>query len=328
MKSRLKNKKGFELSFGMIFSIIAGAVIIFLAVYTVSRLVTTNQNALYSESAQSLANILNPIANDISISMSAPDINFKKQTKVYLDCYAPDYRSPVFGRQTISFSEESGFLGGWTSPGANISRSNKYIFGENEQSGKAIHIFSKPFFVGYKVDDLVFLTMNNYCFVAPPESIKEEIENLKINNINITSEITKCKKDSYKVCFDFLGECNATVYPDYAGYETGKVIKSGINLYYTGSLLYAAIFSSTKLYECNVKRLGAKASELARLYKEKIAVVKSNQCNSLIENNLDAILGLAENLSSSKLNNLNSEAKIMDTKNCGAECQIYSGENC
>lgn len=329
LKKIISDKRGFELSFAMIFSIIAGAVIIFLAIYTATRLITTNQYASYSESAQGLANILNPIANDISIASSAPDINFKKETTVYLDCYASDYRSPIFGRQTISFSEKSGFLGGQTIPGANISRSNKYIFGENLQTGKTLHLFSKPFFAGYKVDDLVFMTSGDYCFVAAPETIKQEIESLKIKNINITTEISRCKKDSYKVCFfDFVAGCNASVYPGYEGYETGRVNKNGVDMEYSGSLIYAAIFSSPKLYECNVKRLGAKALALAKIYKEKLLIVKTSQCNSLIENNLNAIIAITGNLTSSKLSNLNSEAKLMDNKNCGAECPIYAAENC
>lgn len=328
-KKVILSKKGFEMSFGMIFSIIAGAVILFLAIYATTKLVTTSQYTLYSESAQNIGNLLNPIVNDISVATRSPEINFKKETQIYLYCYAKDYLSPVFGRETISFSEKSGFFGGWSTPGANISRYNKYIFGQNMQQGKTIYLFSKPFYLGYKVDDLVFLTLNNYCFVAPPQYIKEEVESVALKNVNISSQITQCSKNSIKVCFGFTAEgCNMTVYPNGAQYETGRVVKSGRTMEYAGSLIYAAIFSSPDIYECNIKRLGAKTVELAQIYKEKITIVKTKECSTQIENNLNTMIMLSNNLTSNKLKNLYDEAKTMDDKNCRAECKIYPSESC
>jgi hypothetical protein len=322
------NKKGFEMSFGMIFSIIAGAVIIFLAIYATTKLVTTSQYTLYSESAQAIGNLLNPVVNDISVATKAPEIDFKRETRIYLNCYVKDYLSPVFGRQSIAFSEESGFFEKWTAPGANISRYNKYIFGEKLQQGRKLNIFSKPFFAGYKVDDLVFLTMNDYCFIAAPEFIKDEIENLGLKNINVTAKSTQCSKNSIRVCFGFSGGCNITVYPDSASYESGRVTKDQGTIEYTGSLIYAAIFSSPEIYECNINRLGVKTSQLAKIYRDKIEIIKGKNCDSQIENNLDSIISITKNLTSSKLKILDSETKNMDTKNCMAECRIYASEDC
>ena len=39
-----------------------------------------------------------------------------------------------------------------------ISRYNKYVFSENQSEGKNYYIFSKPFYAGYRVDDLVMTT--------------------------------------------------------------------------------------------------------------------------------------------------------------------------
>lgn len=324
----LSNKKGFELSFAMIFSIIAGVIILFLAIYATTRFIQTSQYSSYSESALDLSNILNPIVNGISSASRAPEINFKKETRIFLGCEADYLANSIFGVQQLSFSEQSGFLGGWTSPGANISRNNKYIFGENQQQGKIMWIFSKPFYLGFRVDDLIFISLKEYCFVTPPEYIEEEIKTLEIKNINITNQISQCKKNALKVCFGFAGTgCNMSVYPDNTNYEVGRIVKPGKTLDYVGSLIYAGIFSSPNIYECNLKRLGIKTTELASLYKEKIDLVVGKQCNSQIQANLNNMISLANNLTISKLKPLYQEASLMDDKNQRAECQIYSGED-
>jgi hypothetical protein len=318
----LKNKKGFEMSFAMLFSIIAGAVILFLAIYAASKVINTGQYAASSESAQSLSNLLNPIVNDISVSTKIPEVTFRAETRVYLGCYPTYYKSPIFGSQVISFSENNGFFGGWSAPGANITRNNKYIFGEKMQQGKTIYLFSKPFILGYKVDDLVFMTMSNYCFVSAPLEIREELSDLNIKNINFTNQLSSCKKGYTTVCFDFTSDCNITVYPD-NDYQVGRIEKSGKTLNFVGSLLYAGIFASPDIYECNVKRLGTKANELARIYKEKINLVKTKDCSTLIEPNLEAIIAMTANLTSQKLSDLYQEALIMDQKHTSQNCKIY-----
>jgi hypothetical protein len=327
MKRIINNKGGFEMSFAMIFSILAGAVIIFLAIYATTRLVSTNQYQSYSESALTISNLLNPIVNDITLASKAPEIDFKKETRIYLGCETTVPSSPIFGRQTLAFSEESGLIKKWSEPGANISRNNKYIFGESMQQGKVLNLFSKPFYVSYRVDDLVFLTLSDYCFVAPPEMIKDEIENLKIKNINITPQVSKCPKNAIKVCFGISAGCNITVYGSGNDYSSGRVTKNGKNLEYVGGLIYGAIFASPQIYECNIKRLGVKTSKLAQVYKEKIDIVKSEGCNSLIEGNLNNIISLSDNLSSSKLSNLFNEARNMDLVNQRANCQMYRGQD-
>jgi hypothetical protein len=321
------SKKGFELGFSTMFAIIAGAVIIFLAIYASVRFINTSQKALYSESAQSLSNILNPIVNDISVATKSPEVNFRRETRVYLGCSEPSTRQ-IFGSQSISFSEESGFIAKWSSPGANITRNNKYIFGNNLQQGKTLFIFSKPFYLGYKVDDLVFISMNDYCFVSAPSFIQEELETLGIKNINFSLQTSGCKKDSIKVCFGVDSGCNMSVSSDSGNYDTGKVTRNRKSLDYAGSLLYAAIFSSEQIYECNIKRLGFKTSELAQVYNDKINLINNKNCNSQIGNNLVRMISLSNNLTSTKIKQIYAEAKLMDSENCGASCRVYLPQNC
>lgn len=333
---RIKNKKGFEMSFGVMFAIIAGAIILFISIYAATRfIIPTGQYFEYSEAAKQISNSLNPVVNGITSALST-SINFKKETRIYIGCYETSSKSPYFGKQTISFSEESGLVKKWSKPGAEISRYNKYIFSENISQGKTLFIFSKPFYTGYRVDDLVFLSMDNYCFVSAPEIVKEEIISLSIQNINITDKVDDCKKSSTKVCFGFsTGECNISVVgdcdTDYCKneYDKGYVKKEGKQLNYYGSLLYAAIFSSPEIYDCNIKRLGKKIAELGKVYKDKIDLIEPKECNSVIGNDLDLIISSAEKINSSaQLLGLFEEAKSMNEKNCDAECKVYPESDC
>jgi hypothetical protein len=323
----------------MIFAILAGAFIVFLAVFATVRIITTSQYAEQSESAKTLLNMLNPIVNDISSAYAPAPINFNKQTRVILGCSMTSDKSRIFGKQTISFSEQSNFLKKWTDPGANVSEYNKYIFANSIEEGKTLYIFTKPFYAGYKVDDLVFLSMENYCFVNAPNFIRGEIEDLNLKNINFSSKIDKCFKGDIKVCFNFdVSGCNMSVYPDcrsycnndYEGYDIGYVEKDGKTLTYFGSLMYGAIFSSPQIYECNSQRLGNKISELGKIYKDKIDILKSKNCNTIIGSYIDQIIDLAGNVSSSsKLAGVYEPAMLMDEKNCDDNlCRIYRPENC
>jgi hypothetical protein len=326
-----KNKKAaIELSFSWIFAIIAGAIIILMAIYATTRYVQTSQYAQYSESAKSLGNLLNPVVNGVTSAYSTR-IEFKKTTRIYLSCSEKSTNSPLFGRQIISFSEESSFLKKWADPGANISRYNKYIFSDNVEQGKKFYIFSKPFYTGYRVDDLVYLTAKNYCFVGMPDSIKEEIESINPGNFNITTNVQNCKAMT-SVCFGFPdSRCNISVYPDVSeDYSAGTVKKENNQAlqFYGPALMYAAIFSSPEIYECNIKRLGNKIFALGQIYKEEVDIVKAKSCNSVISPYIENIQRLCINITQLKLKEIYVNAEEMDAENCRSDCRIYAPEKC
>ena len=171
------SKKGIELSFAWIFAIIAGTIIILLAIYGATKLVGTSQTSQYSESSMNIKNMLNPIVNGVT-SAYATKVDFPKETRLYLNCSMESTFTNVFGRQMLAFSEQSSFLKKWPSPGVSVSRYNKYIFSNSMEQGKTFYIFAKPFYVGFRVDDLVFMNAGKYCFVAAPETIQKEITDL------------------------------------------------------------------------------------------------------------------------------------------------------
>ena len=333
----MKNKKAFDIPFGNLFAIIAGVAILILAIYATTQLIVPSAKySQYSEAAAQLSNYLNPIVNGISSAYSSK-ISFGKNTRIYLTCSTWGQYSPIFGKQTIAFAEESSILKKWTEPGAEISRYNKYVFSENVSEGKKYYIFSKPFYAGFRVDDLVMTTFSNYCFVAAPANIEEEIQGLAMENINFTTNVKNCKTNQVNVCFGFTAtECDVAVLGQCDGslckheYDRGYVKKGDESMYYYGSLIYAAIYSSPDIYECNVKRLGKKIAELGKVYQGKIEVVKTKNCDSLVGNNLDLIIPLAQKINSSaQMLRIQEYAKEMDENNCKSLCKIYpEGEDC
>jgi hypothetical protein len=325
-------KASLEMPFSWIFAIIAGSVIILMAIYATTKFIETSKYAQYSESAKNLGNLLNPVVNGVTSAFSTR-IEFKKETRVYFGCSTYSTNSPLFGRQTIAFSEESGFLKKWGVPGANLSRYNKYIFSKDIEQGKRLFIFSKPFYAGYKVDDLVYITADSYCFTGTmPTSVREELDSQNPGNWNITGNVRECPKDSVRVCFGFqAAECNMTVMPNVGeDYSVGYVRKDGQNtlFFYDTALMYAAIFSSPKIYSCNINRLGNKILALGQIYIEKIDLVKSKQCNSNVGPYIENIRRLAVNLTSTNLENIYKNSKEMDELNCKSDCELYEAQDC
>jgi len=337
----LKSKKAVELSFAMLFSIIAGAIIIFLAIYAATNFASQEKAGAYSQTALDLSNLLSPIANNI-ITGQSQIIRFTKESRIYINCSAQSSKSMYFGSQSLAFSEESGLIKKWSPPGSEIIRNNKYIFGHSIEQGKKLQVFSLPFNVGYRVDDLVILAMDSYCFISPPDSIKEKLAGLLTDTMNIsaTGRITDCPKNSVRVCFGegfTTGSCNITVEGNCeenycrSQYDIGRIaLENGKNLYYSGNLIYAAIFSSPEIYECNIARLGKKTAELGRVYREKIEIVKRVDCNSQLGPYLDRVITISENLTMNKLANLNYQETLMDDENCKSTCELYasSGDSC
>jgi len=270
------NKKAIALPFNWIFAIIVGAVIIVLAIYGTTRFIETGEQQLYTESAAKLISLLDPFETGLASGKSS-QINFQKPTRTYYEC--DEYSNRPFGRQTIAFAEQT--LGDkFGDKGGDITIKNKYVFAENILEGKNLYVFSKPFFVGYKVADMIIISSENYCFYQAPDEIQKEIELLNLENIKFTDDLKNCT-DEIKVCWGF-GDCEIRV-------TENRVVKFNKELYYAGDLIYAAIFSSPEIYECNIKRLKNKFNELALIYQNKANLMQKYNCGLQIIINLENI---------------------------------------
>ena len=172
-------KKGIGLAFNWLFSIIVGGVILFLAIYGASRFIDTSQHGLYTETAASLVSLFDPLETGLA-SGKAYEIGFKKESKIFFNCN--EESNLPFGKQTISFSEKT--LGNeYGESGGRITIKDKYIFAEEVVEGKKLYVFSKPFFMGFKVADVVVVLSENYCFYDASEEVQESLEGLNLVNV-------------------------------------------------------------------------------------------------------------------------------------------------
>ena len=279
-------KAGLEMSFGWLFGIIVGAFILFLAIYAVTKIISTSQTESDAKVGKNFGILLNPLETGFE-SGSSTKLTMPVETRVYNRCE----NSGIFGRQIIEISQKN--FNKWSDTNLEIGFENKYIFSEAIPEGKGFYVFSKPFEFPFKVSDLIFLTSTKrkYCFVDAPDEIEQEINNTGQENFACQDCKYGCGENDVKVCFS-TGNCDIKV-----DYQEGFVEKSGKRMYFEGkALMYAAIFSEQAVYECQLKRLMKRLSELAKIYSGK-AIFISDKCNSDL--NLVGLISSANNLQSS-----------------------------
>ena len=319
LKRLVTDKKGIAMSFNWIFAILAGGFILFLAVFSAGKFIRTSEQTLYTETAASLISLFDPLETGLA-SGKAHEIGFKKKSKIFFDC--EEDLNPPFGKQTISFSEQT-FGDKYGERGQRVSIKNKYIFADDVVEGDDVYIFSKPFFMPFKVTDLVMVTSQDqdYCFYDSPEYIQESLEGLNMKNIIFMNETNKC--DGVDVCFGTSRTvCEVKVIED-----QGYLIKNGKRVYFVGDMIYGAIFSTPSIYECNVKRIKVKFDELAKIYLDKIAIIERKDCDSKIGPKLATMIGGLED--SRGLLGLYTIADDIDSINRQAKsgCQLYYNSN-
>ncbi|MDD5191573.1 MAG: hypothetical protein PHH54_02900 [Candidatus Nanoarchaeia archaeon] len=318
----MENKKGFEMSFNWIFAIIVGAIILFIAIYATTRVINTGEYQINTETAAKIETLLDPARPGLA-SLKSEQVDFAKDMRTYFTCNSIG----TFGKQALAFSEK--IFGKWGEKGGEIS-SMKYIFAENVIEGKNLYLFSMPFKMPFKIDDLIMISGKKYCFYQTPNDIKDKIKNLNLKNIYFAENSDDKNCTGINVCFE--NECNISVYGLCEGfscdspYDYGKVSNQDKDLYYYDNLLYAAIFSSPEIYECNAERLMKKFSELAGVYIEKANLLELKNCGSNPELDLVSMQDTAKDKTmeiSNKINSLSKTAKSIDMQNQIAVCKLY-----
>lgn len=272
MKIKKIDNRGIAMPFNWMFAIIVGIVILFIAIYGVGRLADTGDKVAGTETAAKLSIVFENLDSGLSSGKSSV-VNLERESKVFLDC---DYLSNrPFGLEWISFSEKN--RGKFGEESERISIRDKYIFGSSEVYGEDLYLFSKPFYLGFDVGDLIVLSSNSYCFVDSPSRVLEEIEDFGLGNIKFEDSLEDCLDESVSICFN-EGGCDIEVSSS-DGFESGKVLKDGAELDYAGNLIFGGIFSDKEIYECNVKRLKNKFNELALIYESKINLLRGKGCD-------------------------------------------------
>lgn len=309
------NKKAFEFSFTWFFAILVGAVILFLAIYGVVRLISTSQYQVTTTTAKQLTIIFEPM--EIGLASGKSNIaNFNEETRIFNKCYS--YGN--FGEHRISISTRSSFKEDWTKPSAEIPLSNKYIFSNSTIQAKQLSFFSVPFNFPWKISEIIILLDRNYCFMNAPEEIQNSLVGLSKN-----IKFENCSNKDLRVCFNSKSNCDIIVRGTCSqncesDFDYGYVYKDGEEMFYSGNLIYASIFSSPSIYECNVKRLMKRLSLQAQLLEEESNFI-SSKCGSISTSSISLS---SDSLSSSKdLLFIQDIARQLDNQNSASECTLW-----
>jgi len=303
--------------FDWMFAIIVGAFILFLAIYFTVNFIQTSEIRQNTETAAIIKSYLDPFETGLASGKSS-NVSFRKETRTIMSCNA--LRNPPFGEQTIRFSDKN-LKESFGNEGEAVPIKDKYIFSEEIIQGKNWYVFSIPFFMPFKVSDIIIISSENYCFYNTPEEIEEEIKRLQLININMTND-KKCAGVS--VCFyPTSQESNCSIK---VNTNSKTVDKDNKKVYYEGNLVYGAIFSSPEIYECNVKRLMNKAAELSMVYNDKIILLERVGCGSTIKGDLTNLINNIKNFdSSAKLKSISALSENIDEQNEAVkpDCKVY-----
>jgi hypothetical protein len=301
-----------QISFGWLFAIIVGVFILFLAIYFTTKLIGTEETLQGAKTGKEIGILFNPLETGFETGKTT-SFSLPVETRIYNKCN----NLGNFGRQIIQISQKS--FGEWKKTDIDIGFSNKYIFSD-EPEGKEFYIFSKPFEFPFKVSDLIYLSSaaDNYCFIDAPEEIKDEIEDL--GQKNLLTENCSGSPGYILVCFN-EEDCDVNV-----NYDFGFIKKNGERVYFEGdALMYAGIFSSPEIYECQLKRLMKRAGWLALLYKDKATLVSKKECDSNLGGDLLQLNNLARNFEkSSELPQIQVKVEEIKEKNKdNMKCKLW-----
>ncbi|MDO8516780.1 MAG: hypothetical protein Q7S33_01525 [Nanoarchaeota archaeon] len=305
-------EKKAQYNFVLIFAIIAGAAILFLAIYGAVKLGNSQQYQINTETAKKIAILTDPLQAGFTTGKYSK-ISFSQELRINNFC---DF-SNDFGKNLISVSTSPNSGKKWVEQGGEISVYNKYIFSNSTNQGKNFFSFSKPFEFPYKVADMIFLTSEKYCFVKPFIGIDNELSSLNMENIEVKQDKSECSKNYIQVCFN--ENCDISVF---GTEEEGYVAKENENLNYIGSLVYGAIFSDKENYECNVKRLLYRTGKIAEVYSEKADIFNKKICNNLMADKLNLFSDTTINSNLEQLSSINELSKDLYEGN-RAGCEIW-----
>ena len=311
MNKKHSGKKGFlEISFGWLFAIIVGAFILFLAIYLAVRLIDLESTSQNVEASKEIGVLLNPLETSFQES-TATVLGMGDEARIYTTCA----EFGLFGEQRIRVARKN--FGGWKDTGISVSLENKFIFSESPVEGGNFFLFSKPLEMPFKVTDLTYLipTDAEYCFVNPPSEISSDVESLNLN-INSSERLSACPQNSVTVCFDG-GDCDVDVNMQ------SKTVRKDSLVYFEGeALMYAAIFSSSGDYECQLTRIMKRVSSLSDIYIEKQTIIARENCNSNLD--LSLIRNQAESFGdSSDLERFFTVSEEIFNQNRRADCRIW-----
>jgi hypothetical protein len=301
-------KKGYlQISFGWIFAIVVGIVILFLAIFLASKLINIGETKVDSSTAKEIEVLLNPLETSFGEEKTT---SFIMPSEARINNKCDNFGN--FGTQGISVSQKT--FGKYSNTNIDISFENKYIFSDEFIEGKKFYLNSKPLNLPFKIADMIFITSKKYCFLDFPEEIEKDIPLQE----NIIIEEGKCSEEDVKVCFSDEDGCDI-----YVNYAQGYVEKNKEKVYFSENLLYGAIFSKPDIYECQTKRIMQRASQLYILNYNKAYLIQEKCQSNLNEELLSFSNDLKNYEKSEDLENIVITSNIINEKNKNEECKLF-----
>ena len=127
-------KDGLQISFAWIFAIIVGAIILFLAIYAVVKLIGTEQTISDVEIAKEIGVLMNPLETSFQSAQST-SMFLPAETRIYNRCN----NVGDFGEQSIKVTQKS--FGKWSETEIDVEFLNKYVFSDEYVEGKKFYLF-------------------------------------------------------------------------------------------------------------------------------------------------------------------------------------------
>lgn len=307
--------RGLEVSFAWLFALLAGAVILSLALYATISFVQQGRTEVDSETAAAFVALLSPIETSLQYSR-ASYITLSENTNIDNLCNSQG----LFGRQQIQTEVDSTFSE--PSAGVPITAQNKYLFSQERLEGDTIGIIAFPIYLPYKVADAIILIDEPYCFVDAPDEIKNDLEGLGIERVSFVDALQECA-EARTVCFG-NSRCDVFVDVQRSSVTSSATMYSIPDVQGSQALLYAAVFSDPTIYECQVQRLIKRASEIAALYSSKATILESSACSSHLQADLATYASLAEGFErSAQLGTVYVQAVSLYEKNDALSCRLF-----
>lgn len=323
----MKSKKG-GLQFGWIFAVIVGAVILFLAFYFVGQLMMEGRIESETVSARSLDIVLMPLSHFGELgAVTAYLLKLPQTSKIELSCELPSSFNPLGSNSILLVAEQK-------EAGVGIPKKvyDKYLFGENlnKTPKKRFQSLTKSVEMPWRIVDLTMLwpADRNYCFVSAPDRIEQELGDA-ITGLNISSisfDETDC--NGANVCFKPGTNCDVEVsnsQQEGTGIVTKKLPgKPRESLNYAGdALMYAAIFSDSEIYNCNLQRIGKRLELEIEVYEKKAKILTVEGCPTVPLSDFKALVANTDLDFSSKLPQIWLKAKGIKQRNNYAECKLF-----
>jgi len=285
-------KKG-VIEFGWIFSIIVGAVVLFLAFYFIGTHMAREGMVKETLEAQNLDAALNPFGYLSIMNATKNPLELSAKSEVEIRCDS----SGAIGYDSIKT------IGTGKNAGAGIVRNvyDKYIYADisgiqlKSMEGMAVSLKAP-----WRIADLIMLWPfgKKYCFTeSVPEEIRDEMNRTGIQNIFIEYGNESCPEESATI-----GISCSRGYDISICQKENYIEKNGVKLFYYGnSLMYAAVFSEQELYNCNLNRLGKRLALQGSLYEAKANNTGCASGNEAFENIISAAGNLAAADSNQKI---------------------------